>query len=324
MDPKFVEMAERELRETESRKSQALLQVNEWLDKHPFIKNCRRGDKINLIFNRIQTFFKISNFPDEIFLCGFLRYDKYNVDKACQRLENLYILKLKYPQYYDISDNQKLLETNLAMADAGFLYSLPERDESGRLVFVCRFGRRDPEKFSIPEIFRFFRSAVMTWSIYAETQIAGCSMIFDMADVGLKHLYSPQDIRASMDILKNFAAMRQKLYVVLNVNKFAASMIDLFKTVLSEKMKSRLHVANSNEELFEYVTPKSILPSNYGGTSAMNEAQMIEEFKKLLVKHHEEVSKIFDTEVDITKIPVSKLQLEEGEVTGSFRTLEID
>lgn len=210
------------------------------------------------------------------------------------------------------------------MADAGFLYSVPERDENGRLVFICRFGRRDPEKFSIPEIFRFFRASIMTWSIYEETQIAGCSMIFDMADVGLKHLYSPQDIRATMDILKNFAAMRQKCYIVLNVNKFAASMIDLFKTVLSEKMKSRLHVASTNEDMFEHIKPKSIMPSNYGGTSAMTEAEMIKEFKKMLAQHHEEVTKIFDTEVDMTKIPASKLQLEEGEVTGSFRTLEID
>lgn len=45
MDPKFVEIAERELRETESRKTQALQQVNDWLDKHPFIKDCRRGAK---------------------------------------------------------------------------------------------------------------------------------------------------------------------------------------------------------------------------------------------------------------------------------------
>lgn len=240
------------------------------------------------------------------------------------RLENLFILKLKYPHYYECSDSAKLLEINLAMADAGFLYSLPERDELGRLVFICRFGRRDPDKFSIADIFRFFRAAIMTWSIYPETQIAGCSMIFDMADVGVKHLYSPQDIKATMDILKNFAAMRQKCYMVLNVNKFAASMIELFKTVLSEKMKSRLHVAASYEDMFEHVKPKSILPANYGGTSSLSESQMIEEFKKLLVKHHEEVTKVFDTKVDLTKIPASKLQHEEGEVMGSFRTLEID
>lgn len=269
----------------------------------------------------LKVFLRIS---DEIFLSGFLRYDKYNVDKACQRLENLFILKLKYPNYFEFNDEKKILETNLAMADAGFLYSLPERDENGRLVFICRFGRRDPEKFNIPEIFRFFRASIMTWSIYAETQIAGCSMIFDMADVGIKHLYSPQDIKATMDILKNFTAMRQKCYVVVNVNKFAASMIDLFKTVLSEKMKSRLHVAAAYEDMYEHIKPKSILPANYLGTSAKSETEMIEEFKKMLIKHHEEVSKVFDTSVDLTKVPASKLQHEEGEVTGSFRTLEID
>lgn len=44
MDPKFIEMAKNELREDDSRRAQALVQFNEWLDKHPFITKVRRGE----------------------------------------------------------------------------------------------------------------------------------------------------------------------------------------------------------------------------------------------------------------------------------------
>lgn len=44
MDPKFSKIAESELRETESRRTQAIQQLNDWLDKHPFIKKVRRGE----------------------------------------------------------------------------------------------------------------------------------------------------------------------------------------------------------------------------------------------------------------------------------------
>lgn len=43
MDQKFLEIAERELRETPSRKTQAVQQLTEMLNKHPFIKKTPAG-----------------------------------------------------------------------------------------------------------------------------------------------------------------------------------------------------------------------------------------------------------------------------------------
>lgn len=53
MDAKFVEIAESELRETSSRKTQALQQFNEMLNKHPFIKkipNLQVGKNLKVKF----------------------------------------------------------------------------------------------------------------------------------------------------------------------------------------------------------------------------------------------------------------------------------
>lgn len=47
MDKKFVEKAKNELREDESRKEQSLKQFRERIEKHPFLSNCRQGEKDN-------------------------------------------------------------------------------------------------------------------------------------------------------------------------------------------------------------------------------------------------------------------------------------
>jgi hypothetical protein len=43
LDKFYIEKAENELRETESRKSQALAQFREWINKHPYLKSVRQG-----------------------------------------------------------------------------------------------------------------------------------------------------------------------------------------------------------------------------------------------------------------------------------------
>lgn len=48
MDPKFLEIARKELREDDLRKEQALVQFNEFLDKHPFFVKVRRGKEIKI------------------------------------------------------------------------------------------------------------------------------------------------------------------------------------------------------------------------------------------------------------------------------------
>lgn len=41
---KLLKQNKEEIREDDSRKEQSLVQFREWLDKHPFIKKCRRGN----------------------------------------------------------------------------------------------------------------------------------------------------------------------------------------------------------------------------------------------------------------------------------------
>lgn len=51
----FVKVAKEELREDDCRKSQALAQFRGILSKHPAIKKCRTGKKIQFIFVRLNS-----------------------------------------------------------------------------------------------------------------------------------------------------------------------------------------------------------------------------------------------------------------------------
>lgn len=44
LSPKFLLIAENELRETECRRTQALDQFREWIKKHPCIERCPTGN----------------------------------------------------------------------------------------------------------------------------------------------------------------------------------------------------------------------------------------------------------------------------------------
>lgn len=43
LPPKFAKLAETELQETESKRSQSLEQLRDWISKHPEIQSCRTG-----------------------------------------------------------------------------------------------------------------------------------------------------------------------------------------------------------------------------------------------------------------------------------------
>lgn len=205
------------------------------------------------------------------------------------------------------------------------LYALTERDSEGRLVLILKLGRRDPELFSVPDIFQLFQCVFATLMLSSEeNHVSGYVFVIDHLNVGLKHFYSPVDLKTYLYVMKNCVALRLKKCVVLNVNRFTTTLVDIAKSVMSKKMKERLAVFRDSSDLVKHVKPKTILPEYYGGCGDSEEF-MIENFKKLMYQHHDEIQDIWNVELDIDRITPSKLRGDdEAQVIGSFRTLEID
>lgn len=262
---------------------------------------------------------------DETILLAFLRSTKFNIQKACEKFENCALLSYRYPQYFDVERNRdRILERNMALLDTGMLYMLDERDSEGRVVLVVKLGRRDPDIFPVSDIFKLFQCVFATLILSSEeNHVSGFVFCIDHKNVGFRE-FGTTDLKTYFYVMKNCIALRLKKCVVLNVNRFTSTLVDLAKSVMSKKMKERLAVFKDSTELIKHVKPKSIIPPVYGGDGLCEEI-LIGKFKKMMYEYHEEIQDIWNIDVDESKITKTKYRpVVEPEVIGSFRTLEID
>lgn len=77
----------------------------------------------------------------------------------------------------------------------------------------------------------------------------------------------------------------------------------------------------SSEDLIKHVDP-AILPKEYGGTIPLRD--MIEELKRKLLKHREDLLALDDMCVDLYALEKNDLTQDIHSTAGSFRKFELD
>lgn len=267
-------------------------------------------------------FMTIKFSTDEAFLTMFLRISKYNVDNACQRFEQNFLVPYRYPDIYSYKLDDEW-ERSMKMIDQGYGYTLPERDSEGRKVMIIRQGKRDIEEFSSEAALRTMRLCICVAMEEPESQISGFVMIFDYTDMQLKHLFSPMEMKIGMEYLKTTVSFRQKKYLITNISKVSQMAVELCKTFMSEKMKSRISIVGEIENMKSHFQPLSILPKEFGGERPQSE--IIKEFKKLCEEKRHLIEPGWVAEIDLKNVPAEKLSGDyQFDDIGSFRKLEID
>ncbi|CRL05182.1 CLUMA_CG018229, isoform A [Clunio marinus] len=294
----YIDKAKSELREDETRKSQSLAQFREWISKHPFLSEARK---------------------DESYLLQFLRSRKYNMDEAFQLFERIYLSRKRYPKFFDI--DQEVVEKAYDLYEAGYCYPLSGRTKDGQRVVLIQTKKLDTEKFTIFDGSRLLCFVIQALLEEEETQIAGIILVFDHSGANIKHLMLPMDFRDFMDLSLKCSMYRQKGFYILNIPTFGQILFDIFKSVLSEKLRNRIHTLKP-DDLKNHIDPE-MLPVEYGGVK--NEEEMKEEFKKVRDEKKEIWDHLLHFEVDWSKVPKEKIwSNSEEETVGSFRKLEID
>lgn len=237
-----------------------------------------------------------------------------------QAFERVYCAPKRYPQFFEFHPDS--LDRALKLFDTGYCYPLSGRDEEGRRIILVQTRKLDPDQFDSYDATRLLCYVVTVLLEEEETQIAGVIFVFDHADVSLRHAMSPSDLRDFMDFSKKCSGCRQKGTYIMNLPSFANVLMELFRSVLSEKLKNRLLLLKSNDELKNHIDPK-LLPKEFGGVKT--EAEMMEDFHKLRAEKRELLLKLIDVKIDWGKVPLDKIwSSEEEEPIGSFRKLEID
>lgn len=258
---------------------------------------------------------------DDAYLLQFLRVRKYSMNEVYQTFERACYVKKRYPQFFDINDND--FKKMMKLFETGFCYPLSERDDDGKRIVLMQTRRLNPDHNSIHDAAKlfFFISAVLLEE--EETQIAGFTYIFDHGNITLRHVMSPVDVRDFIDFVKKCATSRQKELYVMNLPSFANVMIELFKAAMTEKLRKRLFILKSPIELKKFVQP-SLLPRELGGTRT--EAEMMQDFMKLKEQKEARVIEILEkiNNIQWDKISTEQFGSEDDGIVGSFRKLEID
>jgi hypothetical protein len=242
------------------------------------------------------------------------------MDAAFQNFENLFLSVKRYPQFFDGTHDKfdKIME----LYHLGYCYPLPERDGEGRRVVFSKYDLIDVDRFTVYDAVKLVCFVIGVLLEEEETQIAGFVFINDCENVSFKQLFSPMDAKAFLDFDRNSSLCRQKGNHLIKLPPVANILIDLMKSLLSDKLKSRLLLHDSFDGLKDYIDMK-ILPKEYGGTISRD--KMVKDFYKVIMDRKEIVMKCYESGINWDFVPAEKISSQfNDEAVGSFRKLEID
>ncbi|CAK9799530.1 clvs2 [Anthophora plagiata] len=294
-------IARDELREGDAIRMEALNQFRHWIQKHPNIKRCR---------------------TDAAFLLRFLRTKKFSVPMAEEMLERYLTIRQLYPNWFqnlDIEDPD--IE---AIIDAGYLVPLMERDRHGRRVILSCAGRFDPYKYTSAQMARAHSLVVEALMDDEENQVRGYTYVNDESGLTMGHLsaWSLTDIRNMLRCIQNSTPMRHKETHFVNIPSCAIKIIEFAISLLNDKLKNRISVHKSLEELKNAIDPR-ILPKEYGGDTPL--CDMIAAFKKTLREQRDRIKDLDDMYVEISSTDCQYASDDNlTGISGSFRKLEVD
>lgn len=295
-------LAQTELREDDASRQHALQQMREWIQKHPDIKRCR---------------------TDSAFLLRFLRTKKFSIPLAQEMMERYLVIRQLYPHWFrglDM-DDPAIYE----LLEQGYIVPLPQRDDFGRQVILTCAGRFDPYKYTSVHMARAHSLVVECLMDDEENQIRGYSYCNDESGLTMGHisLWSLNDIRKILQCIQNSTPMRHKATHFFNVPHYANKVFEFFIALLNDKLKDRIKLHTSIDELKDAVNPK-ILPKEYGGEVPLSD--MIAQFRKRLQDHRGAIKALdeMDIEVNPKGKYVADMEDELAGIAGSFRQLQVD
>ncbi|XP_070540453.1 alpha-tocopherol transfer protein-like [Ptychodera flava] len=203
---------------------------------------------------------------DVLFILGFLRARKFEVDRAFKLLENWCKARSEltevFTDYYP-SSVKELLE-------CGVVTMLPTRDQEGRKVGIMRPKKWDVKKFGVWDVMKI---GMMSYDMILrdeETQINGVVDLMDLEGFTMSHLsqFGPRMAMKAAPIMnQDTLPIRMKSMNALNESGFFDALFAIIKPFLKEKIKKRMHVHGEDLTTLHEEISSSALPVEYGGSA---------------------------------------------------------
>ncbi|EAT40269.1 AAEL007999-PA [Aedes aegypti] len=304
METQFQQHAKTYLREEPELRRQMLVQLRDWIAKHPHIRKVR---------------------TDALFLLKFLRAKKYNFINATKLLERYLATKVLHRDWFgrlDIEDPELG-----ALVDTGYLFPLPERDSKGRTLLFSVASGIDPARFTGRHACRLH---MMTAELCAESNeflCGGFILVYDFSNITLAHLnvVSFNDIRLLSKAANNSLAVRAQEVHFVNTPSAGLTIANFALQLTNEKLRNRIFCHKNWDELYKKVD-KDLLPKEYGGK--IPQAELIESFKKRCTEMRPLLLAYDEMDMEIANDSEYRNdgtgdELESGAI-GTFRKLQVD
>ncbi|XP_069686607.1 clavesin-1 [Periplaneta americana] len=301
-------VASQELREDKATREHALEHFRAWIDKNCDLCNCRTDDN---------------------FLLRFLRVKKFSLPMAQQML--LKYINFRQTFSHLVYNLDYLSPSINELLTNGYIYVSPFKDSNGRRVVLYNINKFDPKKHTNADM---TKAHMVTYEVLMEdeeSQVMGFTHVGDMAEASAAQatIWSPTEFTTLVRWGEQSIPMRHKEIHLINVPAALRYLYDIISGLVSEKMRSRFRIHESEESLTKRVDPK-VLPKELGGTMPM--AEMIELWTKELANKRECILDLDNMKLLSTKSIITRRNNQNNEnssivinnLQGSFRKLEVD
>jgi len=216
-------------------------QLIEWLSKQPHLPNI----------------------TDRKWLSNFIIGCKYNLQRSKQVIESYFIARAEYPEFFGSFTREQLVEA----AKNGTISLFPNLTPEGNRIFCTKTCHTtDEDKFDVT-MFCKVTIALLDLQL-KEEPMYGNIFLYDLKHVGLSQFlaFTPTLTKNLLRCCIDSFPLRVKTVHYINPPKFMSRIIMFFKMFVSNKIRERIFVHDSLEELYQYI-PKDVLPDIYGGNN---------------------------------------------------------
>lgn len=237
----MVAKAEEELGETDEAKAKTIPELRKMAEDDP----------------------KLACPTDDAYMLQYLRARKYSAKRAFSLLQNYHQVKKSYADLFDFADVERLRQIFRCKA----LSCFPYRDDDGCVIYLMQMGKWDPDEISMAEACIALTFLLLLCIEDSATQVCGMQILLDVRGAAFKQFksFTPRYMNLISKALRNCLPIRFKGIHIFNESVIFGYIWAVFKLLLSEKIKKRVHFHGDNQKHLHKFIPKAVLPSEYGG-----------------------------------------------------------
>ncbi|XP_065073961.1 alpha-tocopherol transfer protein-like isoform X1 [Ochlerotatus camptorhynchus] len=201
---------------------------------------------------------------DDARLRTFLRGCKFSLERVKQKLDMYYTMRNAVPEFFTERDvtRQEMSE----VLNVVHMPPLPGLTPAGCRVVMLRGTDKD---ISTPNVIESMKLTLMIGDIRLAEEsvgVAGDVYILDASVATPTHFakFTPTLVKKFLICVQEAYPVKLKEVHVVNVSPIVDTIVNFVKPFLKEKIRERIHIHSSMEDLYKFV-PKAMLPSEYGG-----------------------------------------------------------